>query len=192
MARIGYNGDHKEFVSSLFSTSFLKESKATPKKILRHLFSKVLVNERTGSYVYPTLLLQSLNHALGDRRYELDDEIRTDYLRKLTLTSTEILHVIVADFITMEDPQLEMDIPLFADADSQTQGVLLEEFFTNQFEALPAYFEEKLLTMLYLFACELDISDGRSAIDCFDEVFDLYTDLGAYNTACFSASLLSK
>jgi len=170
----------------------MKEAEVTTKKLLGHLFRKVLVNERTDSYVYPTPLLQSLNHALGDRRYELDSEIRTGFLQKLNLTSTEILHVIVTDFITMEDPQLETYIPLFADADSQTQGVLLEEFFTDQFDALPAYVEEKLLAMLYMFACELDISDGRSAIDCFDEVFDLYTDLGAYNTTRFSASLLSK
>lgn len=192
MERVVYNSDHKAFIRSLFSPSFMKEAEVTTKKLLGHLFRKVLVNERTDSYVYPTPLLQSLNHALGDRRYELDSEIRTGFLQKLNLTSTEILHVIVTDFITMEDPQLETYIPLFADADSQTQGVLLEEFFTDQFDALPAYVEEKLLAMLYMFACELDISDGRSAIDCFDEVFDLYTDLGAYNTTRFSASLLSK
>ena len=190
MEKVVYNGDHQAFIRTLFSPSFINEAEATTKRILSHLFRKLSINEQTGSYIYPTTLFQSLNQRLGDRSYDLDSKIRKDYLEKFNLTSTEILHVIITDLISMHE--LERYLPDFANADTSTQGAILEELFAKQHETLPNYFEEKLLTMIYLFASEFDLSDGRMEDDYFNEVLDCYTDLPTYNADRFTASILAK
>ena len=190
MEKAIYNGDHQAFICTLFSPSFINEAEATTKRILRHLFWELSVDKQTNSYVHPTPLFQSLNHRIGDRSYNLDSEVRRDYLEKLNLTPMEILHVIITDLISTHE--LERYLPDFADADTSTQGVILEELFAKQHETLPSYFEEKLLTMIYLFASEFDLSDGRMEDDYFNEVFDCYTDLPTYNADRFTASILAK
>lgn len=190
MERTVYNNDHKEFIEALFSTSFISEAEVTTKKILRHLITKLSVNEQTDSYVYPTTLFQSLNHRLGDRSYELDSEIRTDHLEKLNLTSEEILHVVVTDLMSTQG--LERYLPDFADADALTQGVILEGLFEKQYKTFPCYFEEKLLYMFYNFASEFDLSDGQIEAYHFNEVFDRYSDLATYNANQFTTSILAK
>lgn len=190
MERVVYNGDLQAFIGGIFSQSFINEAEATTKRILGSFFRELSINEQTGSYIYPTTLFQSLNHRLGDRSYDLDSEIRKDYLEKLNLTSTEVLHVIITDLISTRE--FERYHPDFADADISTQGAILEELFAKQHESLPNYFEEKLLTMIYLFASEFDLSDGRMEDDHFNEVFDRYTDLPTYNADRFTASILAK
>ena len=190
MERAVYNGDHQAFIRALFSPSFINEAEAITKRILRHLFKKLSINKQKGACIYTTALFQSLNYHLGSRCYELDSEIKKDYLEKLNLTSTEILHVIITDLISMHE--LERYLPDFADADTSTQGVILEELFAKQHETLPSYFEEKLLTMIYLFASEFDLPDGQIKDYFFNDVFDRYTDLPTYNADRFTNSILAK
>lgn len=191
MERVVYDGDHQAFIRTLFSPSFINEAEVTAKRILRHLFKKLSINKQKGACIYTTALFQSLNYRLGSRCYELDSEIRTDYLEKLNLTSTEILHIIVTDLIST--PELERNLPDFADSDTLIQGVILEgELFAKQHEIFPYYFEEKLLTMIYLFASEFDLPDGQIKDYFFNDVFDRYTDLPTYNADRFTNSILAK
>src|SRR5690606_34713253 len=114
MEREVYDGNHQAFIRALFSPSFINEAEATTKRILGSLFRGLSADKQTDSCVHPTTLFQSLNRRLGDRSYELDSEIRTDYLGKLNLTSTEILHVIITDLTSTHE--LERYLPDFADA----------------------------------------------------------------------------
>ena len=173
MERKKYQGDHRAFLSSLFSAEFISVSKEYASTFIRQLMSKIAIEKKTKNYIHPTHLFVQLNSACGDPNPDLDYEIFA-VLNRLKLSSSKILSFLVADIFCSEEESLKYYIDAFHQQTEEVQGVMIEEYLKEQHDFIPDYLQKKLTALIYNFASEFDLSDGRSDVETFEYVLSRY------------------
>lgn len=173
-----YRGNHRDFIHELFSTEFIEVSKQVSQLFIDQLLEKVAVKKKDTNYVYPTNLLDRLSYACGDQTPELDYELYK-LLDGLNMSSQKILSILVADIISSDEESLNYYFEAFSQQNEEVQGVMIEEYFTEQHDSLPYYLRKKLSDMIYNFASEFDLSDGRTDIETYIEKLEYYKKLSS-------------
>ena len=176
MTKIRYNGNHKDFIKELFSVDFIKSSALTSVSFIEQLLNQIAVEKKNKQFVYPTNLFNRLNYACGDSNPDLDYEI-FQYLTRLNISSQTILSLLITDVLTSDEQSLNYYLIAFSQQDEEVQGVMIEELFSNQFDSLPDYLLKKLNSMIYNFASEFDLSDGRTDIETYIDKLEYYKNL---------------
>ena len=173
-----YRGNHREFISELFSTDFIEISKKINNLFIGQLLEKVAIEKKDSYYVYPTNLFERLNYACGDHNPELDYELYK-LLNGLNMSSQKILSILVADIISSDEESVSYYLEAFSQQSEEVQGVMIEEYFAEQHDSLPYYLRKKLSDMIYNFASEFDLSDGRTDIETYIEKLEYYKNLSS-------------
>ena len=176
MSKISYKGDHKAFINDLFSEDFIKSSKVTAASFIEKMLDKITINKRTKKYIYPTNLFERLNYANGDQNPDLDYEIYAE-LNKWKISSETILSLLITDIISLDDRQLDYHFESFSHQTEDVQGLLVEELLASQHDTLPEYLFNKFKRMIYNFANEFDISDGRTDLETYNDKIKYYSNL---------------
>jgi|SRR5690606_17752055 len=173
-----YRGNHREFIRELFSTEFIKASKKIIQLFVGQLLEKVAIEKKDTCYVYPTNLFERLNYACGDHNPELDYELYI-LLDDLNMSSQKILSILVADIISSDEQSLGYYLESFSQQSEEVQGAMIEDYFAEQHDSLPYYLRKKLSDMIYNFASEFDLSDGRTDIETYIEKLEYYKNLAS-------------
>lgn len=186
MKKIRYRGDHQEFLQELFSDDFIVASKITAQIFIEQLFSDIAIEKKVevgevndddeieDVAFYPTHLFSQLNYACGDRNPDLDVEIY-DILSKLKPSSEEILSLLLADMISMDEDMIRHLVKFERDDSDEIKEVSIEKFLADQHDELPYYLHERLRDILYNFASEFDLSDGTMTEEDFKYYSDRHT-----------------
>lgn len=175
-----YRGNHRDFIRELFSTEFIELSKKIIQLFIGQLLEKVAIEKKDTCYVYPTNLFERLNYACGDHNPELDYELYK-LLDGLNMSSQKILSILVADIISSDEESLNYYLEAFGQQNEEVQGVMIEHYFGEQHDSLPYYLRKKLSDMIYNFASEFDLSDGRTDIETYIEKLEYYKNLSSKN-----------
>ena len=173
-----YRGNHRDFIRELFSTEFIEVSKKIIQLFIGQLLEKVAIEKKDTCYVYPTNLFERLNYACGDHNPELDYELYK-LLDGLNMSSQKILSILVADIISSDAESLNYYLEAFGQQNEEVQGVMIEHYFAEQHDSLPYYLRKKLSDMIYNFASEFDLSDGRTDVETYFEKLEYYKNLSS-------------
>lgn len=176
MQKAIYQGNHREFIRELFSTEFIEFSKKTTQSFIGQILEKVAVEKKDTHYVYPTNLFERLSYACGDHNPELDYELYI-LLDGLNMSSQKILSILVADIISSDEQSLGYYLEAFSQQSEEVQGAMIEDYFAEQHDSLPYYLRKKLGAMVYDFASEFDLSDGRTDFETYKEKLEHYKNL---------------
>lgn len=180
MTKISYKGDHEEFIEALFATDFIKSSELTSTSFIEQLLNEIAIEKRNKRFVYPTDLFSRLNYACGDTNPDLDYEIFL-HMNSLNLSSQTILSLLITDLLRSDEQSLEYNLGSFSEEDEGMNGFTIEELFAKQHDCLPDYLFKKTIGMIYNFASEFDLSDGRTDIETYTEKLVYYRNLERYN-----------
>ena len=180
MTKISYNGDHKDFIKELFSADFIKSSELTSATFIEQLLNEIAIEKRNKRFVYPTNLFNRLNYACGDSNPDLDYEIYL-YLNRLDISSQTVLSLLITDLLSSDEQSLEFNLGSFSRENDYMNGITIEELFIMQHDSLPYYLFKKITGMIYNFASEFDISDGRIDTETYPEKLEYYRNLARYN-----------
>lgn len=173
-----YRGNHRDFIRELFSTEFIEVSKQVSQLFIDQLLEKVAIEKKDTYYVYPTNLLERLSYACGDHNPKLDYELYK-LLDGLNMSSLKILSILVVDIISSDEESLGYYLEAFNQQSEEVQGVMIEHYFAEQHDSLPYYLRKKLSDMIYNFASEFDLSDGRTDIETYIEKLEYYKNLSS-------------
>lgn len=180
MTKISYIGNHQDFIKKLFSDDFIKSSEITSITFIEHLLNEIAIEKRNKRFIYPTDLFNRLNYACGDSNPDLDYEIFL-FLNSLDSSSQTILSLLITDLLSSDEQSLEFNLGSFSRENDYMNGITIEELFIMQHDSLPYYLFKKITGMIYNFASEFDISDGRIDTETYTEKLEYYRNLERYN-----------
>ncbi|MGX1753436.1 hypothetical protein [Sphingobacterium sp. NPDC055346] len=180
MTKISYKGSHKEFIKELFATDFIRSSELTSTSFIEQLLNKIATKKRNKGFIYPTDLFSRLNNACGDTNPDLDYEIFL-HINSFNLSSQTILSLLISDLLSSNEQSLKKNLGSFSEEDEEMNGLTIEELFLIQHDSLPCYLFKKITYMIYNFASEFDISDGRIDFETYNDKIKYYSNLELYN-----------
>lgn len=180
MTKISYKGSHKDFIEELFTTDFIKSSELTSTSFIEQLLNEIAIEKRNKRFLYPTNLFSRLNYACGDTNPDLDFEIFL-HINSLNLSAQTILSLLISDLLSSNEQSLKNNLGSFSEDEEEMNGLTIEELFIIQHDSLPDYLFKKITYMIYNFASEFDISDGRIDFETYNDKIKYYSNLELYN-----------